>query len=141
MNIDWTEVIVQIITVLFSGTFLFGLYKLIKYRKQNKTIKDNQASNSTTESINMQLALMKTYWTDMMDMMKDVKQSAKQGNLNQDKIIENLELVDSRLDSVEVTLSNLVEWADGPFNQFLADKQQNTNKKVKSKQKNNKIQQ
>lgn len=124
MNINWTEVIIQIATILFSGSFLFGLYKLIKYRKQNKTIKDNQASNSTTESINMQLALMKTYWTDMMDMMEDVKQSAKQGNLNQDKIIEKIEMVDNRLDSVEVTLNNLVEWADGPFNQFLADKQE-----------------
>lgn len=123
MNIDWTEVIVQIITVLFSGGFLFGLYKLIKYRKQNKTIKDNQANNSTTESINMQLALMKTYWTDMMSMMEDVKQSAKQGNLNQNEIISSIKMLDNRMDSMEVTLSNLVEWADGPFNQFLADKQ------------------
>jgi hypothetical protein len=64
----------------------------------------------------MQLALMKTYWTDMMSMMEDVKQSAKQGNLNQDKIIEKIDLIDNRLDSVEVTLNNLVEWADGPFN-------------------------
>jgi hypothetical protein len=59
---------------------------------------------------------MKTYWTDMMSMMEDMKQFAKQGNQNQDKIIEKIDLVDSRLDSVEVTLSNLVEWADGPFN-------------------------
>lgn len=125
MTIDWTEVIVQIITVLFSGGFLFGLYKLIKYRKQNKTIKDNQANNSTTESINMQLALMKTYWTDMMSMMEDVKQSAKQGNLNQNEIISSIKTLDNRMDSMEVTLSNLVEWADGPFNQFLADKQEN----------------
>ena len=123
MNIDWTEVIVQVITVLFSGSFLFGLYKLIKYRKQNKTIKDNQASNSTTESINMQLALMKTYWTDMMSMMEDVKQSAKQGNLNQNQIMSSIKMLDNRMDSMEVTLNNLVEWADGPFNQFLADKQ------------------
>lgn len=125
MTIGWTEVIVQIITVLFSGGFLFGLYKLIKYRKQNKTIKDNQANNSTTESINMQLALMKTYWTDMMSMMEDVKQSAKQGNLNQNEIISSIKTLDNRMDSMEVTLSNLVEWADGPFNQFLADKQEN----------------
>ena len=130
MNIDWTTVIVTLITVLLSEGFIFGLYKLIKYRKQDTTIKDNEASNSTTESINMQLALMKTYWTDMMSMMEDVKQSAKQGNLNQDKIIEKIELVDTRLDSVEVTLNNLVEWADGPFNQFLADKQENNSKKT-----------
>ena len=133
MNIDWTEVIVQIVTVLFSGTFLFGLYKLIKYRKQNKTIKDNQASNSTTESINMQLALMKTYWTDMMSMMEDVKQSAKQGNLNQNQIMSSIKILDNRMDSMEVTLSNLVEWADGPFNQFLADKQESLKEKQHSK--------
>ena len=102
----------------------------MQYRKQNKTIKDNQANDSTTQSINMQLALMKTYWTDMMDMMKDVKQSAKQGNLN---IIEKIEMVDSRLDSVEVTLNNLVEWADGPFNQFLANKQESLKEKTESK--------
>lgn len=134
MNIDWTTIIVNAISILFSGTFLFGLYKLIKYRKQNKTIKDNQANDSTTQSINMQLALMKTYWTDMMDMMEDVKQSAKQGNLNQDKIIEKIESVDSRLDSVEVTLNNLVEWADGPFNQFLADKQESLKNKIEPKE-------
>lgn len=134
MNIDWTSVIVTLITVLFSGGFLFGLYKLIKYRKQNKTIKDNQASNSTTESINMQLALMKTYWKDMMGMMEDVKQFAKQGNLNQDKIIEKIELVDTRLDAVEVTLNNLVEWADGPFNQFLANKQESMKEKTELKE-------
>ena len=133
MNIDWTEVIIQVITVLFSGSFLFGLYKLIKYRKQNKTIKDNQASNSTTESINMQLALMKTYWTDMMDMMEDVKQSAKQGNLNQNQIMSSIKMLDNRMDSMEVTLSNLVEWADGPFNQFLADKQESLKEKQHSK--------
>lgn len=131
MTIDWTEVIIQVITILFSGGFLFGFYKLIKYRKQNKTIKDNQANDSTTQSINMQLALMKTYWTDMMDMMKDVKQSAKQGNLN---IIEKIEMVDSRLDSVEITLHNLVEWADGPFNQFLANKQKNLKDRTESKE-------
>lgn len=123
MTIDWTTVIVTLITVLLSEGFIFGLYKIIKYRKQDTTIKNNEASNSTTESINMQLSLMKTYWTDMMGMMEDVKQFAKQGNQNQDKIIEKIELVDTRLDSVEVTLNNLVEWADGPFNQFLADKQ------------------
>ena len=123
MNIDWTEVIVNGITVLFSGTFLFGLYKLIKYRKQNKTIKDNQANDSTTQSINMQLALMKTYWTDMMSMVEDVKQSAKQGNLNQNEIMSSIKMLDNRMDSMELTLSNLVEWADGPFNQFLANKQ------------------
>lgn len=133
MNIDWTAVIVQIITVLFSGGFLFGLYKLIKYRKQNKTIKDNQANNSTTESINMQLALMKTYWTDMMSMMEDVKQSAKQGNLNQNQIMSSIKMLDNRMDSMEVTLSNLVEWADGPFNQFLADKQEGLKEKQHSK--------
>lgn len=136
MNIDWTEVIVQIITVLFSGGFLFGLYKLIKYRKQNKTIKDNQANNSTTESINMQLALMKTYWTDMMSMMEDVKQAAKQGNLNQNEIISSIKTLDNRMDSMEITLSNLVEWADGPFNQFLADKQEGLRKNsIQKKQK------
>ena len=124
MTIDWTTVIVTLITVLFSEGFIFGLYKIIKYRKQDTTIKDNEASNSTTESINMQLSLMQTYWTDMMGMMEDVKQFAKQGNLNQDRIIEKIDLVDNRLDSVEVTLNNLVEWADGPFNQFLADKQE-----------------
>lgn len=124
MTIDWTTVIVTLITVLFSEGFIFGLYKIIKYRKQDTTIKDNEASNSTTESINMQLSLMKTYWTDMMGMMEDMKQFAKQGNLNQDRIIEKIDLVDNRLDSVEVTLNNLVEWADGPFNQFLADKQE-----------------
>ena len=130
MTIDWTTVIVTLITVLLSEGFIFGLYKIIKYRKQDTTIKDNEASNSTTESINMQLSLMKTYWTDMMGMMEDVKQFAKQGNINQDKIIEKIELVDTRLDSVEVTLNNLVEWADGPFNQFLADKQELNNKKA-----------
>ena len=134
MSIDWTTVIVTLITVLFSEGFIFGLYKLIKYRKQDTTIKDNEASNSTTESINMQLALMKTYWTDMMGMMEDVKQSAKQGNLNQDKIIEKIELVDTRLDSVEVTLNNLVEWADGPFNQFLANKQESLKNKIEHKE-------
>ena len=70
MNIDWTTVIVTLITVLLSEGFVFGLYRLIKYRKQDTTIKDNEASNSTTESINMQLSLMKTYWTDMMEMME-----------------------------------------------------------------------
>lgn len=130
MNIDWTTIIVTLITVFISEGFIFGLYKIIKYRKQDTTIKDNEASNSTTESINMQLSLMKTYWTDMMGMMEDVKQFAKQGNLNQDKIIEKIDLVDNRLDSVEVTLNNLVEWADGPFNQFLADKQENNSKKT-----------
>ena len=135
MNIDWTEVIVQMVTVLFSGTFLFGLYKLIKYRKQNKTIKDNQANDSTTQSINMQLALMKTYWTDMMSMMEDVKQSAKQGNLNQNEIISSIKMLDTRMDSMEVTLSNLVEWADGPFNQFLANKQESLKEKTEFKRK------
>ena len=125
MTIDWTNIIVNLLTVLFSGSFFFGLYKLIKYRKQNKTIKDNQANDSTTQSINMQLALMKTYWTDMMSMMEDVKQSAKQGNLNQNEIISSIKMLDTRMDSMEVTLGNLVEWADGPFNQFLADKQEN----------------
>lgn len=134
MIIDWTSVIVNTITVLFSGGFFFGLYKLIKYRKQNKTIKDNQASDSTTQSINMQLSLMKTYWTDMMSMMEDVKQFAKQGNQNQDKIIEKIDLVDSRLDAVEVTLNNLVEWADGSFSQFLANKQGNSNEKIEYKE-------
>ena len=40
MTIDWTTVIVTLITVLLSEGFIFGLYKLIKYRKQDTTIKD-----------------------------------------------------------------------------------------------------
>ena len=128
MNIDWTTVIVTLITVLLSEGFVFGLYRLIKYRKQDTTIKDNEASNSTTESINMQLSLMKTYWTDMMEMMEQVKQSSLQGTVNQNEIIQSIRVLDKRMDSMEVTLADLVEWADGPFNQFKADKENNNNK-------------
>ena len=83
----------------------------------------------------MQLALMKTYWTDMMSMMEDVKQSAKQGNLNQNQIMSSIKMLDNRMDSMEVTLSNLVEWADGPFNQFLADKQESLKESKHSEKK------
>lgn len=43
--------------------------------------------------------------------------------------MSSIKMLDNRMDSMEVTLSNLVEWADGPFNQFLADKQEGLKEK------------
>ena len=54
--------------------------------------------------------------------MELVKQYTQQGNVNQTEMIRRMGVLDQRLDAVEITFSNLVEWADGPYNQFLADK-------------------
>jgi len=119
--IDWTTIITAIIGVV-SGGFLVTIYELIKYRKQNKTLKDNEATNSTSETQSNQIDLGKKYIQEMLETMELVKQYTQQGNVNQTEMIRRMGLLDQRLDSVEITLSNLVEWADGPYNQFLADK-------------------
>lgn len=75
----------------------------------------------------------------MLETMELVKQYTQQGNVNQTEMIRRMGVLDQRLDAVEITLSNLVEWADGPYNQFLADKAKGTVKPRKTTHKKKEI--
>lgn len=118
--IDWTSIILAIL----SGTSVGGIFEAIRYRKQNKEIRESEATKASAESQKAQIDVAKQYWDDVCSMMEQVKQSQINGqaklDTNQEEMKEMLANLDRRMDRVE-------EYLNGPFHQYLADKQNSKN--------------
>lgn len=117
MQLDWNT----IITTLISGGFLFTLYETIKYRKQNKTIKSSQATQSNVEAQKAEIELGNLYKEEMLKVIDLLKKSQTENTGNQEEMKKMLTLIDKRVDNMEVLLAAVVKYLNGNFQQFLAE--------------------
>ncbi len=135
MDIDISE----ILTLVFGSTSLVTLIEVVRYRKQDKRqreaeakIKEREAEDAGTSAQAKQIDLADKYFDGMVAMMEKMCDSQERGTLNQDKMLEVLNGIDRRTDSMEVRISDIEAYLNGNYHAFLAEKakkKQNKNSK------------
>lgn len=116
---DWTTIIVA----LLSGTTVGGIVEAIRYRRQNATIKESEATQSNVEAQKSEIDLANKYRDEMLNMVQMVKDANEKNFTNQDDIIRRLERLDKRIDKLETNYGYMQEYLNGNYHLFLAEKQ------------------
>lgn len=109
---DWT----QIIMVVLSGTTIGGIVEAVRYRRQNKKIKQAEATNADTDAQEKQISLAELY-------LEKVMKLTETGNDNQRQMLEKLDIIDRRTDKQELQLNNIEEYLNGNYHQWLAERE------------------
>ena len=117
-----------LIVALLSGTTVGSIFEAIRYRRQNKRLKEaeaakaeNEVKDNETDTQIKQMDMADKYFHGMLEMLEQVKNSTENGNLNQEKIIDKLDNLDNRMAIVEQGLKNVVTYLNGDYQLFLAE--------------------
>lgn len=119
---DWSV----LLNFVFGGTTLIGVVQAVRYRKQNKALKDVEAQRA-------QIDLAELYKDKVIALLNEVSSKQDGGNANQQKMLEKLDTLDTRTEKVEIKISDIEEYLDGDFNQWKAKKQKPKAKKAMKK--------
>lgn len=122
---DWTALIIA----LLSGTTLAGIYEAIKYRRENKRMKEaeaakaeNEVKDNETDTQMKQMDMADKYFHGMLEMLEQVKNTQENGNVNQEKMISSLEDLKSRMVVMEENLGNIVTYLNGDYQTWLNER-------------------
>ena len=85
---------------------------MIFYAKENKKLKQNEVKKDDVETQKQQIDLVVYFKDQVLNVLEDVRKAQHAGNDNQDRIL-------LKLDKLEDTVSNVVEYLDGPFEEYL----------------------
>lgn len=116
---DWSSIILAVL----SGTTVGSIVEAVRYRKQNKALKDSEAKQSTIETQRQEIELADLYKEKMLEMMELINVKQDKGNMNQDKMISMLGNLDTRVDNLEVRMSNVEGCLNGRLDEYIADHQ------------------
>jgi hypothetical protein len=110
-----SEIITAVITIL---TLLTGFvsYENIKFRRENKKLKQNEVATSDVDVSEKKIDLGDKY-------LEKVLALTEKGNENQAAMMEKLNILDQRTDKQDLLIAFIVEYLNGDFNQFLYRKQ------------------
>ena len=116
-----SEIITAIITIL---TLLTGFvsYENIKFKKENKRLKQNEVVTSDVDVSEKKIDLGDKY-------LEKVLKLTEKGNENQAAMMDKLNILDQRTDKQDLLIAFIVEYLNGDFNQFLARKQKEREQK------------
>lgn len=109
---DWNAIIM----ILLSGTTVGGVVSAIWYRKQNKTIKESEATQADVEAQKAEIDLANKYRDEMLNMVEMVKAANEKNFTNQDEIIRSLTRLETKVGDIE-------SYLNGPYHQYVAEKQ------------------
>lgn len=116
-----SEIITAVITIL---TLLTGFvsYENIKFRRENKKLKQNEVVTSDVDVSEKKIDLGDKY-------LEKVLKLTEKGNENQAAMMDKLNILDQRTDKQDLLIAFIVEYLNGDFNQFLARKQKEREQK------------
>lgn len=116
-----SEIITAVITIL---TLLTGFvsYENIKFKKENKRLKQNEVVTSDVDVSEKKIDLGDKY-------LEKVLKLTEKGNENQAAMMDKLNILDQRTDKQDLLIAFIVEYLNGDFNQFLARKQKEREQK------------
>lgn len=107
---DWTSIILA----LLGGTSVAGIIEAIRYRRENKRLKENEVKVSDVDAQRQQIELADLYKDKVLEMLDQLTEKQDKGNTNQDKILEKLDDLNERLLNVETYLNgNYKSWLEG----------------------------
>lgn len=113
---DWNTLIMT----LLGGTSIIGLVQAVRYRKENKKLKQNEVKVSTVDAQRQEMELAEMYKDKVLDLLDQVSQKQDSGNNNQARILDKLDTLDGRMDKVENKVSDIVTYLNGDFQDYLA---------------------
>lgn len=123
---DWNAIIMM----LLGGTTVGGVVSAIWYRKQNKTIKESEATQADVEAQKAEIDLANKYRDEMLNMMNVVKEANEKNFTNQDEIIKGLRRLDERMEQMEIKVGDIESYLNGPYHQYIAEKQSRYNPNI-----------
>lgn len=119
---DWTALIIA----LLSGTTVSGIVETIRYRRENKRLKEaetakaeNEVKDNETDTQMKQMDMADKYFDGMLKMLEQVKNSTESGNVNQKKMMDDLSDIRKRIAVLETSTSNIVTYLNGDYQNWL----------------------
>lgn len=130
----------DIVQMVAGGGFVAGVVELgtwLRHRKADKVKAEAEAAQASAtaktsdiEAQRQEIDLMKYMRETMAEWMTQTEEGNKKNFANQDKIMEQLTRMDERLDrqdelleSMQIEVNNQKTFLDGPYNQWLAERQ------------------
>lgn len=107
----WTEIIISVL----SGTTLAGIVEAVRFRRETKRLKENEAKQSDVETQKQQIDLAELYKDKMLQMLEQLSEKQDKGSDNQDKIMQRLEKLDKRMEGVEHKVDEIDIYLNGNF--------------------------
>ena len=120
---DWNSIIIDALSV----TSILSIVGLIRFWNQNKKLKNNEVTKDDVETQKAEIDLANLYKEEMLKVIELLKESQSENNGNQEKMINKLDNLDTRLEKMELKLSDVEEYLNGPYHQWLASKESKTN--------------
>ena len=115
---DWNTLIMT----LLGGTSIIGLVQAVRYRKENKRLKENEVKLSNIDAQKQEIDLAEMYKdkvVELAELMEQVSKKQDSGNDNQARILQKLDTLDKRMDKVEGKVSDIVIYLNGDFQDYL----------------------
>lgn len=113
----------EILNIVFGGTSVVAVIGWLVYRKQNKRLKDNEVKASDVDTQKQDIDLSDYFKDKMLAMMEQFSEKQQSGNDNQQRILDKLDKVEDKVDGIETYLN-------GPYHQWLADKERRENEQT-----------
>ena len=109
------EHLTEIMMALLGGTSAIGIVQAIRYRKQNKALKENEVKLSDVDTQRQQIDLADEYLKKVMELSeKNYQATLKNGDDNGEIIREVKE--------VKTTVGDIVGYLNGDFQEYLKKK-------------------
>lgn len=139
----------EILNYILGGTSLVAIIGFIIYRKENRKLKQNEVKkdDAATQREQIELAdLYKNKVVELTELMSELAKKQDSGNQNQATILQKLDslsaqsenhgrkldTIDSRVDSQETRLADIVTYLNGDFQEYLKRNKPATKKKSKT---------
>ena len=139
----------EILNYILGGTSLLAIIGFIIYRKENRKLKQNEVKkdDAATQREQIELAdLYKNKVVELTELMSEMTKKQDSGNQNQAAILakldslsaqsedhgRKLDTIDSRVDSQETRLADIVTYLNGDFQEYLKRNKPSPKTKKKS---------
>ena len=117
----WTSIVIDALSI----TSVLAIVQAIRFWKQNKKLKNNEVKKDDVETQKAEIDLAHLYKEEMLKVIQLLKDSQSENSDNQEKMINKLDVLDERLEKVEIKMTDIETYLNGPYHQWLADKEQN----------------
>ncbi|MBQ5478222.1 MAG: hypothetical protein IIT64_10535 [Bacteroidaceae bacterium] len=119
MSIDWNTIILTVVTVLFS----WETFNNIKYRKENKKLKQNEVKTSDAETAKQQIDLVVYFKEQTLTMLQQIQDMQAKGNDNQSTMMEDMKQLKIQNERQDALLTDIVTYLNGDFQRYINEKQ------------------
>lgn len=127
--IDWTTIIVTILGIVTVES-VFKIIDRIRYKNQDRTMRKDEVQKATTETDRQQIDLGDLFLEKSQKWSEILESKLEQVNAQRN---EDWRTLKANIEWMMEEIGNIVEFLDGPFTNFKAEK--NGNKKTKAAKK------